>query len=740
MERRLAAILVADMVGYSRLIGEDEAGTLQRLKADRAEQIDPAIARHGGMIIRLAGDGALVEFPSVVEAVQCAVDIQRGMAERNAKRPETEQIVFRMGVNLGDIVIEDDNLHGEGINIAARLEAMAPAGGILTTEEVARHVDGKVTAALAFVGERSVKNIERPVRVYQVQPADSASRSRARRSKRRWPRYATAVGVVAVALIVALRPSIYSQQPAPQDTATDPSLIVLPFRNLSDDESQDYFVDGVTEDLITDLSRLNGLFVISRNTSFAYQDRGITASELAQELGVRYALKGSVRRQGTRIRVSAQLVDATTDRQIWGERYDRELTDVFAVQDDVKQEIVAALSVQFDVSESEVLSHRRTKSIEAYELYLRGRQARHQGELRSMRLAYWTLEKAIELEPDFASALALLADIYALDYTGVTHPLDWERPPMITRFAAEEFAHRAQTLDPAIAGPQIALAHLRLAELRYQDALLHAQRAVALEPGLSETHVVLTRSLSALGRHQEASSAVDEAFRLDPRGTTSQYAARGMALFGLGDYAAAHESFWTAQAAAATVSLNWKDAALMVAAAGFAGRPSELISSSGRYVDAVQHFLPLPIFARAEDGERLLEGLRLGGVPEYSGDRIDQATRPLDNAEIESLLFGRSTASFCHGLEYSPALRISTDGRAIWDIRYDISEAGEARVEEGRLCMRFPVISRARDLCFRIYPNDPPAPFSKNHSHVMDGPLLCFFTPQHGTPVRWSSP
>jgi adenylate cyclase len=237
MERRLAAILVADMVGYSRLISEDESGTLARLRTDRADLIDPAIARHGGEIIRLAGDGALIEFPSVVEAVQCAVDIQRGMAERNAERPEPQRIVFRMGVNLGDIVIEPDNLHGEGINVAARLEAMAPPGGILTTEEIARHVDGKVSARLEFVGKRTVKNIDHPIQVYRVQTAGTASRPRCRGARIRWHWYAGVIAVLGVGIVAAvyLAPQILIQQPALQEPSSEPSLIVLPFRNLSND-------------------------------------------------------------------------------------------------------------------------------------------------------------------------------------------------------------------------------------------------------------------------------------------------------------------------------------------------------------------------------------------------------------------------------------------------------------------------------------------------------------------------
>ena len=730
MERRLAALLVADMVGYSRLIGQDEAGTVQRLKADRAELIDPTIAQHGGTAIHWAGDGVLVEFNSIVQAVQCAIDIQRGMAERNTARPEDECIVFRMGLNVGDIVIEEDNLYGDGINVAARLEPLAPPGGILVSEEVARHVEGKISNGLRFVGERTLKNIERPVRVYRVllTDSDSAQQSHsAPRQRHYWIGAALAVVIISIAVLgMVFAPGFLRHETALSNAPATPSLIVLPFRNLSDDKTQDYFVDGMTEDLITDLSRLDRLFVIARNTAFAYRDRSATASELAEELNIRYVLEGSVRRQGEQIRVSAQLIDAATDRQLWGERYDRQLTDVFAVQDDLKQEIVTALSVRLGAGEQTALSRPPTENVEAYEFYLRARHTRNQGELRSIRLAYWALEKAIELEPDFAKALALLADIYALDYTGINTSLDWERSPLITKSAAEQFARHAQAVDPSIATPDIALARLRLAELRFQDALIHAQRAVELEPGLSDSHVILARALSALGRHQEALTAVAEAFRLNPKAPPDQHAVQGMALFGLGDYAAAYESF-KAAAATAAVSLNWQDTVLGVAAAGFAGTTwSRRATTAFAYIQSI---LALPIFATAEDQMRLIEGIRLAGEPEYIGDIVSQSVHALDDTAIKALLFGREATSFCHITKYSPSLRISKQGQTLWKLRYDISEAGQAQVEDGRLCLRFPVISRGRDLCFRIYPNDPPAPFSKDHSYVMDGPLLCFFTP-----------
>lgn len=731
-ERRLAAIVAADVVGYSRLMEADEAGTLSRLTALRHELVEPKIADYHGRIVKLMGDGILAEFKSVVDALACAVDIQRALQGINEDVIEEQRITLRIGINLGDVIVQDDDIYGDGVNVAARLETLAEPGGICLSGTAFDHVRNKLDIDIEALGERSVKNIAQPVRVYRVLFSDSVAPQKKDPHPPRlrlWLTVAVAVAIVSLGLVFA--PGLVRHQIAQPEAQTIPSLVVLPFRNLSDDRSQDYFVDGVTEDLITDLSQLDGLFVIARNTAFAYRDRPVT--ELAEELNIRYALEGSLRRQGSRIRVSAQLIDAATNRQLWGESYDREMTDVFAVQDDLKQQIVAALSVQLGADQEAVLSSRPIENIEAYDFYLRARNARYQGDLRSLRLAYWTAEKAIELEPDFAKALALLADLYALDYMGNIIPLDWERSPLIAKSAAEHFARRAQAVDSSIATPDIALAHLRLAELRFQDALIHAQQAVELEPGLSDTHVILAQTLSALGRHQEALMAVAEAFRLNPEAPTEQHAVQGMALFGLSDYEAALESFKAARAVA-IVSLNWQNTALAVAAAGFAGTTwtvsgNRSILGSMAPFDAVQTIVGFPIFAAPEDQSRLVEGLRLAGVPEYRGDVVSQTVQSLDDSAIEALLFGREATSFCHTVEYSPALQISKQGEALWKLRHNISETGQARVEDGRLCLRFPVIGRDRDLCFRIYPNDPPAINSKGHTYVMDGPLLCFFTP-----------
>ena len=317
VERRLAAVLSADVVGYSRLMGEDEAGTLAVLKAHRAECVDPEIAAYQGRIVKLMGDGALVEFPSAVAAVECAVAVQRGMAERNAEVPEDRRIAFRIGINLGDVIIDGDDIYGDGVNVAARLQELADPGGVCVSANIHEQVEGKLDVAFDDRGEQTVKNIARPVRVYGVTDGEAG----------------TPIGQPAL--------------PLPDK----PSIAVLPFVNMSGDAEQEYFSDGITEDIITELARFRSLFVIARNSSFSFKGQAIEAKEIARRLGVRYLVEGSVRRAGNRVRITAQLIDAAHDTHLWAERYDRELEDIFAVQDEVTQAIVTAIEPELASAE-----------------------------------------------------------------------------------------------------------------------------------------------------------------------------------------------------------------------------------------------------------------------------------------------------------------------------------------------------------------------------------------------------
>jgi len=378
LQRRLAAILSADVVGYSRLMGMDEAGTLSRLNALRREFIDPMIAAHSGRIVKLMGDGVLVEFASAVDAVTCAIEIQRQVREHGAGGSESNPIQLRIGINVGDIIIEGEDIFGDAVNIAARLEGIAETGGISISEDAWRQVQGKVAANFVDAGEQSLKNITRPVRVYRLDLAPKAASE-------------------------APRP-----MPGPPGKA---SIAVLAFTNMSGDPEQEYFSDGISEDIITDLSKLPELHVIARNSTFTYKGKPVDVKQVGRELGVHYVLEGSVRKAGNRVRVTGQLIDAGSGAHIWADRFDRDLTDIFAVQDELTQEIISALKVKLTPEQKGRLGRKGTIDVEAYNLFLRGREQALLQTKSNNAEARTLLERAIAISPDFAAAHAYVASL-----------------------------------------------------------------------------------------------------------------------------------------------------------------------------------------------------------------------------------------------------------------------------------------------------------------------------------------
>ncbi len=378
MERRLAAILAADVVGYSRLMGQDEAGTLERLKSLRRQLVQPKITAHKGRIVKLMGDGLLAEFPSVVEAVQCAVEVQHDMAERDSEIADEQRIRLRIGVNLGDIIVEGSDIYGDGVNVAARLEALADPEGICVSSTVFDHVKGKVELDFEDLGEQRVKNIEQPVQVYRITLDRGTDASE------------TAGAPAAGA--------------APLKQPDKPSIAVLPFDNMSGDVEQDYFADGMVEDIITGLSRIKWLFVIARNSSFTYKGKSVDVKQAGRELGVRYVLEGSVRKASNHVRVTGQLIEAETGRHVWADRYDRTLDDVFAIQDELTISVVAAIEPSLRQAEIERVKRKRPDNLDAYDLVLRAiphvYPAMPDGAAKALPL----LESALNLEPDYALA------------------------------------------------------------------------------------------------------------------------------------------------------------------------------------------------------------------------------------------------------------------------------------------------------------------------------------------------
>jgi len=481
--RRLAAILAADVAGYSRLMGVDEEGTHERLQAHRRELVEPKIGEHSGRIVNTAGDGILLEFRSVVDAVRCAAELQRGMIDREAGMPEDRRIRFRIGINLGDVIVEDDDIYGDGVNVAARLEGLAEPGGICISRMVRDQVRDKLSYAFEDLGEQSVKNIARPVRVYALRPDTVAN----------------------------LPPPSLPPAPPSSQLAAVPrmSIVVLPFANLSTDPEQQYFADGITEDLTTDLSRIAGMFVISRNTAFTYQGKRVDTKRVGRELGVRYVLEGSVRRSGNQIRVTAQLIDAETDAHLWAERFDRDMADLFSVQNEITSRIAVALD--FELVDAEAA--RPTENLDALDYILRGRAARAKPLSRENRAeAVRMFERALALDPRSVEAKSWLAiTLMALVMDNMTDS------PAADLARAEALAEQALT-----ASPRNLLAHrvkgqVMRAQRKYNEAIAEYEKLLALNRNWVVAYHHIAQCKLYTGSIEEVIPLVEQAIRLSPR-------------------------------------------------------------------------------------------------------------------------------------------------------------------------------------------------------------------------------
>jgi adenylate cyclase len=543
MERKVAAILHADVQGYSRLIEKDEIGTLQVL-TPYLQMMTELVQHHGGHPVGSRGDSLLAEFPSVIEAVQCAVELQHELKTRNTALPPERQIHFRMGINLGEVVSENGQLHGDGINIAVRLESLADAGGILISGTVYDQVEHKLPFRYEYLGEQQVKNISKPVRAYRIiQDETESPQSRVHSAKAKGasakPRKVSTnvfvsvlVFVLVVAGIIAVRyfpvspPSTQSLAPSPQSLTPNPqplplpdkpSIVVLPFVNMSGDPEQEYFSDGLTEDLTSALSRLSGLFVISRNTAFFYKGKAVKLPELSKELGVQYVLEGSVRRADGQVRITTQLIDATQDHHLWSERYDRSLKDIFVLQDEIVQKIVTTLKLQLSLWEQGVLVRKTTDNLEAYDFYLRGMESalrayygtNKQANVQAQQL----LEKAIELDPAYAEAYVGLGLTYF--YDGFYR---WSPDRTQSFDQALELLQKAIALDDSLPLAHQLLSGVYVWEKKQHDrAIAEAERAVALDPNNADGYVNLGSALTWAGRAEEGIGLMEKAMRLNPR-------------------------------------------------------------------------------------------------------------------------------------------------------------------------------------------------------------------------------
>ena len=585
MERRLAAILAADVVGYTRLMGEDEAGTLSALKAHRTEFIEPKIADHRGRLIKLMGDGALVEFSSVIDALACAAELQSGMAERNERAGNGPRITFRIGINLGDVIVEGDDLYGDGVNVAARLEGLAEPGGICISAKVYDEVKNKLALAYEDLGEQEVKNVAEPIRVYLIVPERAGAGS-------------AVVDVEDLAL------------------PEKPSIAVLPFDNISGDPEQDFLADGITEDLITALSKIRWFFVIARNSTFTYKGKAVKVKQVARELGVRYVLEGSVRKAGNRVRVTAQLVDATTGRHVWAERYDRQIEDIFDLQDEMTLTLVGAVEPELSAAERERAVAKPPENMDAWESYQRGLWHMwlygREGNLEAEKL----LAQASELDPGFAPAYAYGSYV---QYSRVI--MGWAEDPESCLDAGMKLAQKALALDDKDPTAYFAVGRIHMMRGRHDDSIAALETSIGLNPSFAQSHHGLGMALTLAGRLDEAKEALGIAERLSPRDPIlwASTVVHALACILSRDYEEAlkwarktiqnprAKGYWPQAALAASLAhLGQTDEARVAVAAALEAMPDLTLS-----------YLKKTLPTKEPGGlDPYLEGLRKAGLPE----------------------------------------------------------------------------------------------------------------------------
>ena len=605
--RRLAAILAADVVGYSRLMGRDENGTLSRLKTHRTERLEPTLARYGGRLVKLTGDGALVEFPSAVDALAAAIEFQQAMADVNRDQPEDTAIVFRIGVHLGDLIVEGDDLYGDGVNIAARLESEAPSGGIVISRTVHEAVAGRLKASFDDLGNLALKNIERPVQAFGVSWAAAE-----------WKSAAPTVSAAAPAAVNAAL------------TLPDkPSIAVLPFENMSGDPEQEYFADGMVEDIITALSRFRSLFVIARNSSFAYKGKAVDTKRVSRELGVRYVLEGSVRKASGKVRITGQLIDSETGAHLWADRFDGSLEDIFDLQDQVTTSVVGAIAPKLEKAEMERAKRKPVESLDAYDCFLRGMANVYKHSIESWQTALQLFYQAIALDPEFAMPYAMAARSYAaFRHYGKIADKDW------VEAETRRLALRVSTIgrDDAHA----------VCWAGYSLGFVCGDMDAALElidQGLAMNHNLAVgwqlRALVSIwqGRYEAAREQIARATRLNPLDPEVSRSEHAMSLISLGQGKYDHATNWATKAL--VHQPNWPPAMWVLAAANaLAGN----VGGAQKIIALIRGLDPLAgisqcrqVFAYGHPPflETMIEGLRLAGLAEEGGVDSTPSSRPM---------------------------------------------------------------------------------------------------------------
>jgi TolB-like protein/class 3 adenylate cyclase len=676
-KRKLSAVLSADVKGYSRLMGQDEAGTVDRLKEYRALMTD-LILKYRGRVVDSPGDNILAEFASIVDATECAVQVQEELNNRNAELSNNSRMEFRIGINLGDVIVDGERIYGDGINIAARIESLAAGGGICISGTAYDHVKNKLNLIYENLGEQIVKNIAEPVRVYRViMEPEAIGKDRA--GPRQWQKVAvTLVAVLALLVAAVVIWKFYHRPSPPQSEVTieqttgpklpeKPSIAVLPFANLSGDPEQEYFSDGMTDDLITDLSKINSLLVIARNSVFTYKGKPVKVQQVAEDLGVRYVLEGSIRKAGDQVRINAQLIDATTGHHLWAERYDGVMDNIFNLQDKITSKIVSALALKLTAAEQEHTKSKETGNVEAFDAFLKGWEHYQRFTPEDFSKAISLFKTAIDLDPNYGRAYAALALTY---WMGTGQWEEWRTRAGIHlethRLWARHYLQMAMKKPTSVAHQVASL--FALYRRQYESAIAEAEKALALEANDITSHLTMGRILIYAGRPQEATNFFSKAMLLDPHNIALPLYYLGLVHFCLGklDEAAS----FCKRALAHNPELMGPSIVLAVTYAHL-DRDQEAedvlkrLLKGQRFIPDIHAIMYKFPFKNLEVSDRFAGGLIKAGAG-LVGETLDYPKifqkNKLTGQEIRNLIFGRTmiVTALGHEIQYS----FPEDGKA----------------------------------------------------------------------------
>ncbi|MEP2532703.1 adenylate/guanylate cyclase domain-containing protein [Shimia sp.] len=727
MERRLAAIFAADVVGFSRMMAEDEVGTFERLTALRQDILARSIEEKNGRVVKLMGDGLLAEFASVVDAVEAAIQIQEEVSNRNATTDPGQRIELRIGINLGDLIIDGDDIYGDGVNIAARLEPLAKPGSICISRQVYEHTRGKVSKPFEPAGVHRVKNIPEPIAVFRMVDPNG-------RPHPVWPRRNARGAIAAMAVIAVLSSAAFvlrddlialfggSEGETIAAEKSRPSLIVLPFENLGLPDAERYIADGLTDDLITDFSKVAGLMVIGSNTAFSYRDRTIDSRAVGRELGVHYVLEGSVRRAGTRLLVNARLTDVSSGQTLWAERMEQDKDEIFSIENSLVTEIINRLGVDLSASEQERIERLPTTDLEAYDFFLRAEEAARSGFRPGLREALGLYSEATAIDPAFASAFAAQARIEALV---MRRNYDDVLPYPVARERAYEHAGRALEIDPDAAMPFAVLSELQTVDRRYEEAMRSARLSVEKAPGEAAAYLALSFAQTFSGSHEEAIDNFETALRLNPLlpSYARQIASLSYILASrperaveileeIKDSSQGIEDYFTILAAA-------------YAEAGWTPKAQATTSEVARFAPHISAQLYRVIFShfqRQEDLDRIIDAMLRAGLQEWTFDFQPGMRERLSADEVGALIDGSVWQGTFEGR--GPGLMQISDGGSMAMRTSTMFITGSAYVKDDTLCMQQPGLALGRPACGPIYKRAEDTagrglPFSYVNAHIL---------------------